>query len=67
MGCSWLRQELRAARREGERVIVLSHVVVHPAACDGTTMLWDYEEALREIHRAGCVVAVICEIGRAHV
>ena len=23
-------------------------------------MLWDYEEALREIHRAGCVVAVIC-------
>ena len=25
---AWLRQELRAARREGERVIVLSHVVV---------------------------------------
>ena len=57
---AWLRQELRAARHKGERVVVLSHIVMHPAACDGTTMLWDYEEALREIHRAGCVVAVIC-------
>lgn len=57
---TWLRRELRAARHAGERVLVLSHVILHPAACDGTTLAWDYAEALQEIHRSGCVVAVIC-------
>eukprot|EP00966_Prymnesium_polylepis_P310339 7170082-Prymnesium_polylepis.1 len=56
---TWLRKELRAARHAGERVLVLSHAILHPAACDGTTLTWDYAEALREIHRAGCVVAVV--------
>jgi len=56
---TWLRRELRAARHAGERVLVLSHAILHPAACDGTTLAWDYAEALQEIHRAGCVAAVI--------
>ena len=44
----------------GERVVILSHVVLHPAACDGSTMVWDYEDALHEIHRSGVVMAVLC-------
>jgi len=56
----WLRAELSEAAAAGERVIVLSHVILHPQACDGTTMAWDYPKALEAIHSAGCVVAVLC-------
>jgi len=43
---SWLRKELANASEMGERVVVMSHVILHPLACGGTTMAWDYEEAL---------------------
>jgi manganese-dependent ADP-ribose/CDP-alcohol diphosphatase len=56
----WLRAELEAAARQAQRVILLSHCVVHPKACDGTTMLWDCDEVLRLIHDVGVVAAVIC-------
>ena len=54
---AWLEAELGTAQDQREQVIVLSHVVVHPEAhdCPGTTpwswttMLWDYEEALKII------------------
>ena len=47
---AWLRRTLRAARSADERVIILSHVVLSPLACDGTTMAWDYDAALAIIH-----------------
>ena len=56
----WLRGELEAAARQAQRVILLSHCVVHPNACDGTTMLWDSPEVLEVIHGVGVVAAVIC-------
>jgi manganese-dependent ADP-ribose/CDP-alcohol diphosphatase len=31
---AWLRTELLDAARQHERVIVLSHVILHPKACD---------------------------------
>ena len=34
--------------------------VWHLQACDGTTMLWDYNAVLRIIHASRAVVAVIC-------
>ena len=43
---AWLRGALAAARAARERVVVLSHVALHPAACDGTTMAWDYDAVL---------------------
>ena len=49
----WLRRTLRSASSAAERVVVLSHVVLAPQACDGTTMAWDYDSALsllRERH-----------------
>jgi len=59
----WLRSELAAASAAGERVIVLCHVILEPRACGGSTMAWDYEEALEAVRSGeagGCVAAVLC-------
>lgn len=47
---TWFRQEVQQSRAAQERVIVLSHVILHPQACGGGTMAWDYEQALAIIH-----------------
>ena len=60
---AWMRSELAAAAKANERVIVMSHVILEPGACDGITTVWDYEEALeliRSDEAGGCVVAVLC-------
>ena len=56
----WLRAELSRAARSGTRVVLLSHVVLSPEACDGTTMAWDYDLALEIVRESGAVVMVIC-------
>ena len=56
----WLAAALEDASAASERVLILSHVVLHPQACDGACMLWDYEETLTIIHDSGCVAAVVC-------
>lgn len=65
----WLRGVLWDAHAAGERVLVLSHVVLHPNATpngNGITLLWNYEEVLRIFHEAPAPpVAVFC--GHAHV
>lgn len=43
---SWLRAELKSASDAGDRAVVLSHVPLHPEACGGGTMAWDYDDAL---------------------
>jgi len=60
---TWLRAELAAAAAASERVVIMCHVILHPKACGGGTMVWDYPEALEVIRSepaAGCVVAVLC-------
>ena len=59
----WLKSELKAAAETGERVLIFCHVILHPEACGGSTMVWDYPEALEAIRSdeaSGCVVAVLC-------
>ena len=58
----WLSSQLEDAAASGERLILLSHVVLHPNACHGTTMAWDYVAALDAIERGppGVVAAVFC-------
>mmetsp|Transcript_111776 Transcript_111776/g.193223 ORF Transcript_111776/g.193223 Transcript_111776/m.193223 type:complete len:390 (+) Transcript_111776:78-1247(+) len=56
----WLRQELNSAAAARERVILLSHAILHPCACDGTTMIWDYPQALEAIRENRNVAMVIC-------
>lgn len=56
----WLAAELASAEAAAEPVVVLSHTPLHPGACDGTTMAWDWEDALATIDaHAGNVVAII--------
>ena len=43
---AWLRAELAAAAAAAERVVIMCHVILHPKACGGGTMVWDYPEAL---------------------
>jgi len=60
---AWLRKELEAASAARERVLIMCHVILHPNACGGTTMVWDYPEALEVIgseEAGGCVAAVLC-------
>jgi manganese-dependent ADP-ribose/CDP-alcohol diphosphatase len=58
---AWLGKQVDSAADAGERIIVLSNVVLNPAACHGTTMAWDCHGALRAISsRPGVVAAVIC-------
>lgn len=61
---SWLRQELREAKAEGQRVLVFSHMPLHPETCVGTCLTWNYEEVLETLWEAGNVVATIA--GHAH-
>ena len=67
---AWLEAELTEADRLGQRCLLLSHVVLHPDASDGSTLLWDYEACLRVIRKHGCVAAALAghqhEGGYAH-
>ena len=57
---AWLRGELHDASALGERVCILCHVILHPEACGGSTMVWDYPDALQALGETSCVVAVLC-------
>ena len=40
-------------------MIVMSHAVLSPRACDGTTTVWDFAAALQTIQASGVVALVI--------
>lgn len=61
---SWLRQQLHDAKEAEQRVLLFSHLPLHPDTCVGTCLLWNYEEVLHAIWQAGNVVATIA--GHAH-
>lgn len=50
----WLGAELEAAASRGERVAVLSHVLIHPESCPSNceTLLWNYDEVLAVLQSA---------------
>lgn len=65
----WLEQQLQEARRARERVLVFTHVPVHPRAvsawCGPLCLAWDYEAVLAVLRQhAGTVAA--CVSGHDH-
>ena len=63
----WLEKVLQEADKAGEKVILLSHVILHPDATPGKnshTLLWDYEAVLPLIEEFHCVKLVLA--GHAH-
>ncbi|KAK9830612.1 hypothetical protein WJX81_005299 [Elliptochloris bilobata] len=61
---AWLQAQLSNAGNAGERVIVCSHLPLHPDTCVGTCLIWNYEEVLRVLQAAGNVVATFA--GHTH-
>ena len=58
---AWLREELADAAARGERVVVLTHNPIHPAAASWRNVAFDAPELLDALHahaRRGTVVAV---------
>ncbi|GLE00770.1 hypothetical protein PINS_up009558 [Pythium insidiosum] len=54
----WLHEALRRADAASERVVVFSHVPLHPSSCPATCLLWNYDAVLRVIDAHDCVRAV---------
>jgi hypothetical protein len=55
----WLRHELAAAQRGGERALVMTHCPLHPDTVGGraSTLLWNYPEVLQAMWDVPGVVA----------
>ena len=63
----WFRAVLESSTRANERLIVFSHIILHPRATpkeDSHTLLWNYEQVLDVISEYDCVKIVIA--GHAH-
>ena len=43
---TWLEETLGRAAQEGETVVVLCHVPLHPRAADNLCLLWNYQVSL---------------------
>jgi len=64
---SWLESVLASSAEADERVIVFTHIILHPLATphhDCHTLLWNYEEVLEVFEKYPCVKIVVA--GHAH-
>lgn len=62
---TWLRSTLAEAKRNNERVIVLSHQPILPASSSPVCLVWNYEEVLEILREyKGNIIASFC--GHAH-
>lgn len=64
---NWLKHTLATAVSNAEKLIVLSHVILHPSATPGKnchTLLWDYDKVLDIFKQHDCVKLVLT--GHAH-
>eukprot|EP00756_Hemistasia_phaeocysticola_P066575 Hpha_TRINITY_DN932_c0_g1::TRINITY_DN932_c0_g1_i2::g.156288::m.156288/K01517/ADPRM; manganese-dependent ADP-ribose/CDP-alcohol diphosphatase len=60
----WLQQELAAAKAEGEKVLVATHVPIHHSAAAVNDLMFDQDQVLKELKEAGNVVAFLA--GHCH-
>merc|ERR1712048_556609 len=56
---TWLEKTLSQAAEEGETVIILCHVPLHPQAAQSKNLLWNYQTVLDILVRSRCVAAVL--------
>lgn len=60
----WLHDILQRATKKHEKVIICSHLPLHPNSASTKAILWNYEEVLRVIYSYKCVKA--CLAGHYH-
>ncbi|KAE8577155.1 hypothetical protein XENTR_v10004451 [Xenopus tropicalis] len=56
---SWLHKILTYADEQEEKVVIASHVPIHPNAQVTNCLAWNYSEILDVLHRHSCVVSYI--------
>ena len=65
----WLAAQLAEARGMGQRVLVFSHIALHPRAqsarCAGMCIVWDWEEVMAVLRPYGGTIAA-CFAGHDH-
>eukprot|EP01060_Flectonema_neradi_P012462 TRINITY_DN19275_c0_g1_i1.p1 TRINITY_DN19275_c0_g1~~TRINITY_DN19275_c0_g1_i1.p1 ORF type:complete len:373 (+),score=51.20 TRINITY_DN19275_c0_g1_i1:63-1181(+) len=62
----WLMQELLSAKRNGEWVVVASHIPIHPSAALDENLMWDYESTLSLLNTHGVGVVALFVAGHDH-
>jgi len=55
----WLNRVLDEAEKEGQNVIILSHVPIAPGSCSDKCLLWNYDKVLQIVHSKSCVKAIL--------
>ena len=60
----WLREELQDADKNGQNVIILSHIPLHPESTIFLCNIWNYQDLLDVIWKHNCVRACLC--GHSH-
>ena len=60
----WLQSTLKRAEKQGQKVVIFSHVPIYPTKEDVMTILWNYEDVLKVLWQFPCVVA--CFHGHTH-
>jgi len=63
---AWLRGEMLAAKAASERVIVLTHVPLLPAATVPEALLWNHDEVLDILRREGQGTVALVLAGHYH-
>lgn len=62
----WLGTELEAARLARQKVIILTHIPVHPQATVAGALLWNYEEVLEQFRSVGRGTVALVLAGHFH-
>jgi len=64
---AWFNRTLAQAKSRAEKVMVVSHVPIHPrAVAEYVNLAWDYDEAMKVIRGAGPGVVVAALAGHDH-
>jgi manganese-dependent ADP-ribose/CDP-alcohol diphosphatase len=61
----WLRETLEAAKKEKQKVIILSHQPILPDTSSPTCLMWNYDEVLEILREYKCTIAASFS-GHAH-
>ena len=55
----WLEQQLSEADEKEQKVIILTHISIHPKSSSNIALIWNHHDILKIIHRHKCVALVL--------
>ncbi|CAM9365271.1 unnamed protein product, partial [Sphacelaria rigidula] len=60
----WIEHQLADASRAGQRVVIFSHLPIHPGTGQTKCLIWNFDEVLAVLHKFDCVA--LCVSGHTH-